>query len=223
MQFTCNWCDKKYQILIDGGSSLNLISLDFCKKLGLQVHPHDPVVMILPNGAEIISTAVCPKVRFKWNKVEMEVKAYVAELKDLQLIVGIDWLYRLGDIRCNYQDNTMQFSWKETEVVISPKAHFEMISSCHQISEVVPRWMTHIDDSYEMSRDYGCSTIDKGGPNEYYIRQELLMFRGKWVVGSKGDLRKQIFEELHCHSQGGHSGVRATIKRVLRVLLLAFN
>ena len=219
MQFSCNWCERNYQVLIDGGSSLNLISLDFCKELGLQVQAHKPVVMILPNGAEFTSTAVCPTFKLKWQEVEMEIQAFVAELKDWHLILGIEWLYQLGNIRCNYQDSTMHFSWKGKEVMISPKDHFEIVAYCHQLSEVVPKWMSQIENSYEGDSEIqeivAAITVDKGGPQEYYFRQGLLMFRGKWVLGSKGDLRQQVFEELHCHSQGGHSGVRATIKKVM--------
>lgn len=49
------------------------------------------------------------------------------------------------------------------------------------------------------------------------------MYKDKWVIGRNGYLRKQVFQELHCHSQGGHSGVRATVKKSVRILLLPFN
>lgn len=34
------------------------------------------------------------------------------------------------------------------------------------------------------------------------------------MIGSGGGLRKHIFEELHCKGVGGHSGNRATYKRI---------
>lgn len=52
------------------------------------------------------------------------------------------------------------------------------------------------------------------GPQQYYLTQGLLQYQGKWVLGSSGDLRKQVFEKLHVNGVGGHSGVKATIKRV---------
>lgn len=95
----------------------------------------------------------------------------------------------------------------------------EILSSCYQLSEVVPLWKEQIEESYEGDEEIqdliSKLVVDKSGPQEYYLKQGLLMFRGKWVIGSKGDLRKQVFEELHAQSIGGHSGQRATIKRIM--------
>lgn len=56
--------------------------------------------------------------------------------------------------------------------------------------------------------------VNKMGPNELEIKGGLLKYRGKWVVGINGDLRRRIFEELHEQGVGGHSGIRATTKRI---------
>lgn len=56
--------------------------------------------------------------------------------------------------------------------------------------------------------------IDKTGPQQYYLVQGLLQYEGKWVIGSHGELRKQIFQELQINGIGGHSGIRATYKRI---------
>lgn len=73
MQFKCNQCDKEYQILVDGGSTLYLISKDFCKELGLLVKSHDSIVLTLPNDTELTSTTVCPEVKLKWKGVQASV------------------------------------------------------------------------------------------------------------------------------------------------------
>lgn len=44
--------------------------------------------------------------------------------------------------------------------------------------------------------------------------QGLLQYQGKWVVGKNGELRGQIFAELHNNGIGGHLGIRATCKRI---------
>lgn len=89
------------------------------------------------------------------------------------------------------------------------------MGNCSQLTEVIPLWKEQIIDSYtgdmEMQELITEATVDKSGPKEYCFSDGLLKYRGKWVVGTNGGLRRQIFEELH----GGHSGGRATIKRVL--------
>lgn len=89
---------------------------------------------------------------------------------------------------------------------------------CSQLSVVTPVWMEQIGESYVgyeliqgLIAEY---TVNKEGPQEYYMRQGLLQHRGKWVIGFTGGLRKQIFEELQSNSIGGHSGRQATLKRI---------
>lgn len=219
MQFAGVCGGKEYQILIDGGSTLNLISSALCEELKLYVKPHNPVVMTLPNGSEFVSSAVCPEVKMKCNDAEIAVKAYVAELQDWHLILGVEWLSQLGDFKCNYQNRTMQIKWNDRDILLSPSSHVGIEGNCAQISEVVPMWMSQIEESYEGDTEIQdiltAVTVDKVGPQEYYMRQGLLMYRGKWILGKGGGLRKQVFDELHCQSIGGHSGQRATLKRIM--------
>lgn len=57
------------------------------------------------------------------------------------------------------------------------------------------------------------AVVQKIGPEQYYLSQGLLHYQGRWVFGSNGDLRHQVFEELHQNGVGGHSGNMATYKR----------
>lgn len=100
----------------------------------------------------------------------------------------------------------MQFTWNGQEILLSP-FQLEIISSCSQLSEVVPKWIEQIEECYkgDMERQNLITEleIDKTGPQEYYLKQGLLMHRGKWVLGSNGELRKQVFDELHAQSNWG--------------------
>lgn len=93
---------KSYKILIDGGSTLNLISTNLCEELMLSVQSQTPVTMRLPNGTLFTSSAVCPEFKMKWNDTEITISTHVADLKQWHLILGVDWLSQLGDVRCNY-------------------------------------------------------------------------------------------------------------------------
>lgn len=42
-------------------------------------------------------------------------------------------------------------------------------------------------------------------------------YHGKLYVRSNGDLRQKIFQELHTSGSGGHSGIRATIQRIIQL------
>lgn len=51
-------------------------------------------------------------------------------------------------------------------------------------------------------------------PDEYELKDGLVFKGGKYYVGKGSELRGQIIENLHNSSEGGHSGVAATIKRI---------
>lgn len=53
-----------------------------------------------------------------------------------------------------------------------------------------------------------------GQPTKYRWANGILSRKGKLVIGSKLHIRKAILEWLHTSPQGGHSGVRATLKRI---------
>lgn len=209
--------NKGVDILIDGGSSKNLINSQLCKDLNLTTLSQEPVVLQLPNGGTLISQEMCPDLKWIWNGVEFSSAAHVVDLSDRQIILGIEWLSQLGDVNCNYQEHAMQFQWKGQHMTLSPQSVTE-ISSSFQLSVVTPMWMEQIITSYEGDAEVQQLitefTVTKHGPQEYYMQQGLLKYKRKWVTGATGELRKQIFEELHSSSIGGHSGRRATLKRI---------
>lgn len=42
----------------------------------------------------------------------------------------------------------------------------------------------------------------------------LLHYQEKWEIGGHRNLRKQIFKELHSNGIGGHSRIKATVRRI---------
>lgn len=102
LHYTGCWNGKIYKILIDGGSSLNIISHDLCKDLGLQVMPQNTITMSLPNGTTLTSSAICPELKMSLEGTQLTIKPHVATLQDWQLVLGVEWLILLGDFKCNY-------------------------------------------------------------------------------------------------------------------------
>lgn len=92
----------------------------------------------------------------------------------------------------------LQFSLQGHSLGISSVTSMELQGQCSQLTEVVPKWMEQIEESYVGDSEVGKliteAAIDKQGPQEYCLQQGLLQYRGKWVLGSTGNLRKQNFE-----------------------------
>lgn len=82
--------------------------------------------MTLPNGSKFSSSAECPEVRMKWNNSVITTQAHVADLKDWNIILGVEWLCQLGDFQCNYLNSTMQFSWNGNDIILSSSTCIEI-------------------------------------------------------------------------------------------------
>lgn len=70
------------------------------------------------------------------------------------------------------------------------------------------------DEDAEVNDLITDTIVQKIGPQQYYLSNGLLQYQGRWVLGNNGDLIHQVFEELHQNGVGGHSGNRATYKRI---------
>jgi len=57
-------------------------------------------------------------------------------------------------------------------------------------------------------------SIDPAAVPYYSLREGILRYKGKLVIGDNGQLKTQLLETFHQSAFGGHSGERATLKRV---------
>lgn len=133
--------------------------------------------------------------------------------------MGLECLTRIGEFKCNYHE-TMQFDWKGRTVAL-PASNRVEVGSCAQLSVVILVGMEQIGASYDGDESIQQLIIEaaliKRGPKEYYMTRDMLKHKGKWVIGSGGDMRKLIFAELHNDGIGGHSG-RETLKKIKEYL-----
>lgn len=141
LQYTGLGQGRPYKVLIDGGSTLNLVSASLCLELRLPTQDSTHVVINLPNGTTITSVTVCNHFSWKWEGVDITVGAYVVDITDWHIILRVKWLFKLGDFKCNYQNNLVQFVWKEQKIKISSKSTLELLSFYYRLIEVFPQWM----------------------------------------------------------------------------------
>lgn len=206
------------KLLVDSGSTMNLISKELSQEMGLHEQELEPVCINLPNGDILKCESSCKEFQWKLDEVQFNTEVVIADLKEWDIIMGVQWLGQLGDLVCNYNDHTLQFNWQGRTVELTADSQLFLEESCYQLTAIVPTWKEQLIDSYsgdtEVQNIIATVAIDKSGPQQYYITEGLLQYQGKWVVGRHGNLRKQIFEELHSNGIGGHSGIKATVKRI---------
>lgn len=97
----------------------------------------------------------------------------------------------------------------------------ELLSQACAVSVVIPKWKVDLKSSWEtdpaIQPILTQLAISPEEVPDYTLQDEELRRQGKLYVGSLGDLRANIIQNMHGGKEGGHSGINATIKRVTQI------
>jgi len=101
-------------------------------------------------------------------------------------------------------------------------------SRCHEEGEavamtmVIPKWCSEVVNSYD-GDEHIREILEKlaVGVSEvegYVLKDGLLRYKGRIVVGNKAELKRSILQSLHESPMGGHSGIQNTYLRVKQLV-----
>ncbi|KAL5711777.1 hypothetical protein ACHQM5_014019 [Ranunculus cassubicifolius] len=89
---------------------------------------------------------------------------------------------------------------------------------CAAISVVQPAWVKDLLSSWEgdvqIQQLISALILQPDCHPPYSFTNGILRYKQKIFVGSQGNLRHLIWQELHNSGIGGHSGIKATFKRI---------
>lgn len=105
-------------VMIDPGATHNFISVATVEKLGLPVTKSKEFGVSLGNGEAIRGTGECKGVRLKLEEVEIWEDFLPLKLGNSDLILGVQWLEKLGTVVTNWKTQTMKFQIDGTTVTL---------------------------------------------------------------------------------------------------------
>lgn len=80
------------------------------------------------------------------------------------------------------------------------------------ISQVVPTWVQEVMESYQgdaiANQLIEAQLIKPGEASDYSYKDGLLKHKGRLYVGSGGQIRAKLIQNIHSSQSGGHSGVQ---------------
>ena len=96
----------------------------------------------------------------------------------------------------------------------------DALSRCHEegeaaaITMVVPKWCSEVVNSYD-GDEHITDILEKvavgsSEVGDYALKEGLLRYKGRIVVGNKAELKKNILQSLHKSPMGGHSAIQNT-------------
>ena len=125
------------QVLIDGGSTHNFVQDRVARFLGLPFSNTPDFNVLVGNGAEIPCSQVCKQVPLLLQSHPFDVDLFVLPLGGADVVLGIDWLKRLGPVLTDYETLSMKFirDGKVVELRAEPLPTTSEISS-HQLKRI---------------------------------------------------------------------------------------
>jgi hypothetical protein len=105
-------------ILVDSGSTHNFISSHVAAKLHCNLTTIKALTVQVADGGIMTCTSVCSNFQWSIQGVDFVTDVFTLELKNCDMILGIQWLATLKTIVCNYEEMWMAFRWQGQEVFI---------------------------------------------------------------------------------------------------------
>lgn len=96
-------------MLIDNGSTNNFIQDNMVEFLGLEVEQIDPFNVCVGNGDAIPCCGVCRRVPLFMQNVTIVEDIFVLKMEGANIVLGCQWLEKLGPITMDLKKLTMEF------------------------------------------------------------------------------------------------------------------
>lgn len=105
-------------VMIDPGATHNFISLSVVEKIGITVSETEEFGMMLGRGKSVTGKGECKEVQLCLRSIEIIENFFPLELGNSDVILGIQWLEKLGTISTNWKMQVLQFQWKGAKVIL---------------------------------------------------------------------------------------------------------
>lgn len=105
-----------FQVLIDSGSTHNFIKPALAEQLGLPIQPTTHFRVYIGNGDFLVCQLYCPQVNLTMQGYAFTLDLFVLPIEGPDVVLGIQWLQRLGRVSHHYAAMTMDFYWDGTPV-----------------------------------------------------------------------------------------------------------
>ncbi|WVY93830.1 hypothetical protein V8G54_032918 [Vigna mungo] len=110
--------ERRVVVLIDSGASHNYIGRKLTEELALKVTDTPAYCMSLGDGHRRMTWGRCEKVTVKVEGVDVEEDFYVFELGGVDVILGVAWLAKLGEVSTNWGKMTMVYKVGDKKICI---------------------------------------------------------------------------------------------------------
>nr|KYP33244.1 hypothetical protein KK1_045917 [Cajanus cajan] len=120
-------------VLINIGSSHNIIQPRLAKHLYLSTQPTPPFKVMVGNGAHILCQDYCPQVAISFQQQTFQVPLYLFLIEGVDVVLGLAWLRTLGPVQADFLIPSFTFNHHSMPITITGETlHNPTQASFHQ-------------------------------------------------------------------------------------------
>ena len=114
-------------MLIDRGASHNFISVKLVKELRLEVTSANPYLVEVGDGHKIRCQGVCKSLSIELQELKFTRNCYQFELGGADLVLEVEWLAGLGEVKANFEKLRLTVKWQNKKVIL--RANPELVKA----------------------------------------------------------------------------------------------
>ncbi|XP_019266920.1 PREDICTED: uncharacterized protein LOC109244312 [Nicotiana attenuata] len=113
------YCQKRpLSILVDPGSTHNFIDDDVARSLGIATLKINPQTINVADGNNRQTNELCKNLTWLLQGVTYTADFLLLPLGSCDLILGVQWLLPLGDLKLNFQELTLGYNYQGRECIL---------------------------------------------------------------------------------------------------------
>ena len=106
-------------VLIDSGSSHNILQPRIAKHLHLPIQPNPPFRVMVGNGAFITCQGICPAIQISIQTAIFTIPFSLLPIEGVDVVLGIEWLRTLGPIQADFSIPSIAFTYLNTHITLT--------------------------------------------------------------------------------------------------------
>nr|GEU84831.1 retrotransposon-related protein [Tanacetum cinerariifolium] len=140
-------------------STHNFVRPDVVEWMRLPLQATKAFKVYIGNGETLLCENVCSRVSLHMHGLVMKIDLYVLPMQGPDVLLGIQWLQKLGKVTHDYAQQIMEFTLLDTKYTLKGDESLRMKKiSLHQMQSLLKT-----EDVYGVYECHGFATSDEGG------------------------------------------------------------
>ncbi|GJX15841.1 ty3-gypsy retrotransposon protein [Tanacetum coccineum] len=191
----------KVHVLIDNGSTHNFVQPGVVERMQLPIIGTKPFKVYIGSGETLLCKNMCARFLINIQGLRMDVDLFVLPMKGPDIVLGIQWLQKLGKVTHDYSEQTMEFTWLDRVYVLKGDDALRMkrISLHHMRALLESEDIYGVYELYNLDYDAGGNDTTVEAPALVHpdIEQLLKKFETIFQVPSTLPPHRSIDHRIH--------------------------